>query len=594
MQGLSRLRIGSRLGLGFGAVLLLLCALTAVALVQMHGLAGNALYYAENLVPSYQAEYEVAGALSSVRQLEMQHLLAGDDAEMDQLEQRMADSKKALLDAVARYDKELVSDPEDQRALELVKTEATAYFAFWDQARPLSRRSAQDPAALEQARKLLMGPARDAYRKADTAIQTWWAYNVKLSEVQAKQASATQGSARTMMLAGSAVALLLGVLAALAITRSITQPVARALQAAQAVADGDLTHRIEAHGKDEMAQLLQALGRMNQRLSDLVRQVRSGSDSIATGSHQIAAGSTDLSQRTEKQAASLQETAASMEQLSATVKHNADTAQQASQMATAASDAARKGGNAVNEVVSTMDAISASSRKIEDITSVIDGIAFQTNILALNAAVEAARAGEQGRGFAVVAGEVRTLAQRSAEAAKEIKTLIADSVGKVRTGSQLVGDAGGVMQDLVRQVQVVSDLLGEISSASVEQTSGISQVSQAVSQLDEVTQQNAALVEESTAAADSLSTQAQRLAELVRTFKLEHEAAPAATPMASAPVRIAPAPRPAPAPTAHAALAQRTIAQARASSGRAAPAPSPVPALSSPPAGGDDGEWTSF
>ncbi|WP_084267937.1 methyl-accepting chemotaxis protein [Azohydromonas lata] len=596
MDGLNRLRIGSRLGLGFGAVLLLLCALTAVALLQMRALAANTGYYTQNLVPSYEALYEITGALSSMRRLEAQHLLASSAEEMDDLEKRIDGHKKALLDGVAHYEKELLSDAGDQRALEDVKNQAQAYFALWEQLRPLSRRGVEDAATMDKARKLLSGPSRSAYRKAESALQAWWSYNLTLSAQQGKASEATQSSARTLMLCGSAVALLLGVLAAVVISRSITQPLSSAVKAAEAVADGDLTYRIDARGKDETAQLLQALSRMNGRLADLVRQVRSGSDAIATGSREVAMGSTDLSQRTEKQAANLEETAASMEQLSATVKHNADTAHQASQMAAAASDAARQGGNAVEAVVATMQDISASSRRIEDITGVIDGIAFQTNILALNAAVEAARAGEQGRGFAVVAGEVRTLAQRSAEAAKEIKGLIADSVGKVQTGSQQVGDAGSVMQDLVRQVQRVSDLLGEISSASVEQTSGIDQVSQAVSQLDEVTQQNAALVEESTAAADSLSQQASRLAELVRTFRLDHEVpayAAAPAPMASA----ASAPverRPSPTLTAQAPQPRRSAPKAGSGS-RAAIAPPPMAAAPAPAShGGDDGEWTSF
>jgi len=333
---------------------------------------------------------------------------------------------------------------------------------------------------------------------------------------QASQAS------RNVLIASSLLAVGLAVALALVITRAIVRPIHRAVEVAQTVAGGDLRSNIDASSKDETGRLLTALKAMNDSLVGIVGSVRSSSDSIATGSTQIASGNADLSRRTEQQASSLQQTAASMEQMNATVRNNADTARQAVQLAGTASAAAQKGGEVVGQVVATMDDITESSRKIADIISVIDGIAFQTNILALNAAVEAARAGEQGRGFAVVASEVRNLAQRSAGAAKEIKDLINASVEKVSTGSRLVGDARASMDDIVAQVQRVTQLIGEIGTATAEQTDGIGQVSTAVSQLDQTTQQNAALVEESAAAADSLRQQATKLAEVVGVFKLVH------------------------------------------------------------------------
>jgi methyl-accepting chemotaxis protein len=286
------------------------------------------------------------------------------------------------------------------------------------------------------------------------------------------------------------------------------------------IATGDLSRDATIEGCAEGREILGELNRMQGQLRETITEVRRRADSIATGSSEIATGSVDLSQRTEEQAANLEQTAASMEQLTATVQQNTETARQANQLAASASKAAAEGGSIVGEVVTTMGAISDSSRRINDIIGVIDSIAFQTNILALNAAVEAARAGEQGRGFAVVAGEVRTLAQRSAQAAKEIKQLIGESVEKVEAGSQLVHNAGQSMAEIVAKVRQVTDLIGEIASASEEQNSGIGQVGSAVSQLDQVTQQNAALVEESAAAADSLKEQASRLTELMDTFKL--------------------------------------------------------------------------
>ena len=349
----------------------------------------------------------------------------------------------------------------------------------------------------------------------------------KLSSVQradidarAQDIQGEYASANLWMIVIGAIGLLSGLLLAVLLTRSITHPLSDALAVARTVAANDLTSNIAVRSRDEIGQLMRALQTMNGNLAATVARIRAGVDNIASASGQIAAGNTDLSSRTEQQAASLEQTAASMEELSSTVKQNADSARQANQLAAAASDTASRGGATVSEVVGAMSAISASSVKIADIVSVIDGIAFQTNILALNAAVEAARAGEQGKGFAVVAAEVRTLAQRSAQAAKEIKGLIEDTVGKIGQGSDSAQRAGATMQDIVASVQRVTDIMGEIAAASAEQADGIEQVNRAVSQMDEVTQQNAALVEEAAAAAGSMQDQAADLKRAVSAFRL--------------------------------------------------------------------------
>ena len=316
-----------------------------------------------------------------------------------------------------------------------------------------------------------------------------------------------------------AVALIL-VLATLAISRSITGPMGQVVAVAEALAAGDLRHEYKAKRRDEIDQLLVALANTAARLRSMVGGVKQSADSITIASAEMAAGNADLSQRTEEQASSLEETASSMEELTSTVKQNAENAKQANQLALGASQVAVKGGTVVGQVVQTMSSINESSKKIVDIIGVIDGIAFQTNILALNAAVEAARAGEQGRGFAVVASEVRNLAQRSAAAAKEIKTLIGDSVDKVGAGTKLVDEAGKTMEEIVSSVKRVTDIMSEITAASQEQSAGIEQVNQAITQMDEVTQQNAALVEEAAAAAESMQQQAGNLAQAVAVFKL--------------------------------------------------------------------------
>ena len=319
----------------------------------------------------------------------------------------------------------------------------------------------------------------------------------------------------TMIVAGLILAIIAGIL----LIRAILRPLNEAVTIANAVASGDLTSRIEVNSTNEMGRLLQALKTMNDNLLDLVGKVRYSTESIATASNEIASGNSDLSNRTEEQASSLEETASSMEELTSTVKQNAENARQANQLAVGASEVAMKGGAVVGQVVQTMSSINDSSKKVVEIIGVIDGIAFQTNILALNAAVEAARAGEQGRGFAVVATEVRTLAQRSAAAAKEIKELINDSVAKVDEGTKLVDEAGSTMDEIVTAVKRVTDIMSEISAASQEQSSGIEQINQAVTQMDEATQQNAALVEEASAAAESMRQQSSVLSQAVSVFK---------------------------------------------------------------------------
>ncbi len=402
---------------------------------------------------------------------------------------------------------------------------------------------------------------------------------------------------RTVQLAGILVALVLLCvgLGAYFLIRSIEQPLLQARQLAERIAGGDLSARETIVRGDEFGELLHALYAMSEALGRMVHQVRQSTDSIATASAEIAQGNHDLSARTEQTSSNLQETAAAMEQFTSTIQQSASSASQASSLANGAATVARKGGDVVAKVVSTMDEIQQSSRKIADIIGVIDGIAFQTNILALNAAVEAARAGEQGRGFAVVASEVRALAGRSADAAKEIKQLIGVSVEKVEAGSQLVQNAGTTMQDIVQSVQRVTDMIGEVTAASTEQSAGIAQVNQAVGQLDQMTQQNAALVEESTAAAQSLREQAQQLAQAVSVFKVNDGGAGYPSSAAPAARVSAPAPRPAPAPTVRA-----PVAKAAAPLSSPPPKPATAPKLAAAPkpapraAAGSDDDWETF
>jgi len=517
---LSRFRLGARLSLAFGLVLSLLCLMAGNATWQMAKLADAADFYDVNLVPSFDVETRVGVGLGALRALQLRHVLASTDAEMDELEARMLRLHQEIDGHLGRYERELISDDEDRAALSQVRQGLARYDAVWAQVRPVSRATSVDPSRQAEATEMMKGVSYQAFESLQSAVSGWFAYNVKLSATQAAQMHHTHATARwtTGLLALGALAL--GAVAAWVITRSITAPLQRAVRVAETVAEGDLSTHIEARGNDETAQLLQAMARMNQRLAGIVGQVRRGSESIATGSAQIAAGNADLSQRTEEQASNLQQTAASMEQLSGTVRHSAETAAAADGMARQAADAATQGGARVQQVVTTMQDIAQASRQIADIIGVIDGIAFQTNILALNAAVEAARAGEQGRGFAVVAGEVRSLAGRSAEAAREIKQLIGASVEKVESGARQVDEAGLAMDAIVGQVQRVSQLIGELSRASADQSGGIGQVGHAVNQLDQVTQQNAALVEQSAASAESLKQQAARLAEAVSVFRL--------------------------------------------------------------------------
>ncbi|MDH1902362.1 methyl-accepting chemotaxis protein [Comamonas aquatica] len=420
------------------------------------------------------------------------------------------------------------------------------------------------------------------------------------------QAERERTTSYALGLAALAVVVVLGLLLAVWLVRQLTAPLARAVALSHAIAAGNLTQDVHDDRKDELGELLRSLSAMTQKLRSVVGEVRNGVDSVSSAASQIATGNQDLSARTEQTAANLEETAASIEELTATVTQSADTARQANQLASTAVQAAERGGEVVNQVVRSMEQINTSSRKIGDIIGVIDGIAFQTNILALNAAVEAARAGEQGRGFAVVAGEVRSLAQRSAEAAKEIKQLITASVGNVDTGSAQVAQAGESMQEIVASVRRVTDLIGEISASATEQRDGIGQVNQAVSNLDQMTQQNAALVEESSAAATSMNEQAQRLADVVAVFNVGQGAVAAlARPTVAAPaVRAAAAPaqrgaqgvasaQPAVTPPAAVAPAPAKKAPAAAKPAAAPQLLKPAP-LSSKATAPNDDDWETF
>jgi methyl-accepting chemotaxis protein len=513
MQSLANLRIGLRLALAFMFVVLLLVGIVGVGLLRLSDVNEQLHTVAENRYPKVLLAFEVQNNVNTivgnVRALLIERTPEGLKKTTDDI----IAARAKVAAAMDKLDKSL--EGPQTRAIFAKASELRAKFVN-DQAEVISLVNAGNKDA---ATDLVLGRLRDDQHDYQLAIDRLLDELSLQVHRAGEDAARMHDQGRLVMLSLGAVAVLLAAALAYLVTRSITAPIDRAVRVAQTVAAGDLTSEILVNTTDETGKLLEALKTMNLNLVNIVSQVRNSSDSIATGSNQIAMGNQDLSQRTEEQASNLQQTAASMEQLTSTVKNNADTAQAANQLARSARDVAAQGGVVVGQVVQTMDQITAASKKIGDIIGVIDGIAFQTNILALNAAVEAARAGEQGRGFAVVAGEVRTLAQRSAQAAKEIKALIGDSVDKVEAGSRLVGDAGRTMTDIVSQVHRVNDMLGEITAATSEQTTGIGQISDAVSQLDQVTQQNAALVEESAAAAESLKQQASRLVAAVAVFK---------------------------------------------------------------------------
>jgi len=422
---------------------------------------------------------------------------------------------KAAADLVKQIEP-LIAGEKETALFQRIMDQRKQYGAARDNA--VKAKEAGDQALADQILDEKFTPLSKAYQES---IHELLALQRDSITATATQIDATAERGETWITSLTALMVVLGALFAWMLTRGITRPIREAVQAAETVAAGDLTVRIASDSRDETGALLRALAHMNDSLAKIVSEVRTGTDTIGTASGEIAAGSLDLSSRTEQQAASIEETAASMEELTGTVRQNADNARQANQLAITASGVATQAGTVVEQVIATMGSINDSSKKIVDIIGVIDGIAFQTNILALNAAVEAARAGEQGRGFAVVASEVRTLAQRSAAAAKEIKGLIGDSVEKVEAGTKLVDQTGETMEQVVGAIQRVTDIMAEISSASQEQIHGIDQVNQAIGLMDESTQQNAALVEESAAAAGALQEQASRLAGLVNLFKLD-------------------------------------------------------------------------
>jgi methyl-accepting chemotaxis protein len=447
----------------------------------------------------------------------------------------------------------------------------------------MERVSSSDREAAKALMDEKLRPSQLAYLQALGQLKQ---FQIDAVSAEVKRGEDQYAQARLLMFGLLAAMALLGLWLGWWITRSITGPLGQALNVAERVAQGDLSTQIHVQGQDETGRLLAALKAMNENLVRIVGTVRSSSDSIATGSTQIASGNADLSQRTEEQASALEQTAASMEQLGSTVKLNADNAQQANQLARGASAVAERGGEMVGQVVQTMKGINESSKKIADIITVIDGIAFQTNILALNAAVEAARAGEQGRGFAVVASEVRNLAQRAAEAAKEIKSLITASVERVEQGTSLVDQTGHTMQEVVTSIKRVTDIMAEIDAASREQSTGVSQVGEAVSQMDQVTQQNAALVEQSAAAAESLKQQARQLVAAVAVFKIGDASQGAGLGAAAAGAPPSAPPRPATA-------ARPALTKAAAPAAPARPVPQAAARAVAVPATGND-DWEHF
>ena len=533
---MKNLNIGMRLGIVFALLLLLMLAVTAIGVWRMQIASDMTNQMIKNRLPNERMVDEWFKVIEVNAARTTTAWRATDPAEQKEVEAAMKKSSARATEIQSQLATS-ITDPTARAALDKVLATRQSYTEA--RARVFKEKAAGN---LDVAKEIFdkdMAQKREAYLGSLALLSQTQRALIDRTGVEIAD---NYASGRRLMIALGLIAVALASICAVLITRGITGPISEAVRVARAVSSGDLTSNIVVSSADETGQLMGALKGMNDNLVSLVTQLRTGTDTINTASREIASGNLDLSSRTEEQASSLEQTAASMEQLTATVKNNAAHAREANVLAIDASALARQGGEVVGEVVATMSTINESSRKIVDIISVIDGIAFQTNILALNAAVEAARAGEQGRGFAVVAAEVRNLAQRSAGAAKEIKQLIGDSVDKVDAGSRLVERAGATMENVVASIGRLSGLVGDISTASNEQQDGIEQVNVAITQMDGITQENAALVEEAAAAAASMEEQAAQLARLVDTFTLQQRAA--------APVR---APRPRPQPKALAA-----------------------------------------
>ncbi|MFE8645554.1 methyl-accepting chemotaxis protein [Sphingomonas sp. NCPPB 2930] len=518
MTFIKNLKLGTLLGVGFSILILCSVFIAVLGRAQLHQVGDDIKALAEDRIAAVLMARDIKDNVNIIARAARNIALLTDVPQMDRQKARIDEARVKNTELIGKLDK-LVTSAEGRRLLAAVTETRGPYNQSLDKAVALGLENKNDA-----SRDMLLNevsPLQSAFFDALDKLSDQQRRRLNDSAELSRQGAESAGM---VVLVVAAVAAALGALLAWGITRRVKSQLggepAYAVSIAQEVARGNLAVDVQLKQRDSTS-LLAAMETMRVSLSRVVAEVRQGSESIATGAGQIATGNADLSQRTEEQASNLQQTAASMEEMNSTIKQNADTVRTATQMAQSASSTASRGGEVVGQVVRTMDDISASSRKIGDIIGVIDGIAFQTNILALNAAVEAARAGEQGRGFAVVASEVRSLAQRSATAAKEIKVLIGESVEKVDAGTRLVGQAGTTIGEVVDQARRVADLIGEIGAATHEQAQGISQVSDAVNQLDQVTQQNAALVEESAAAADSLNHQAARLVDVVGVFKLD-------------------------------------------------------------------------
>jgi len=511
---LKKTTIGKRLALGFGVVIALLIMLAGLSTIRIGGLSNEINMMVKDRYPKTVIANQIKADLNEISR-NMLNVLVMNDAE--QIKKELAnipDKNRSTDEAIAKLDK-IITDDKGREQLKAITEFRDKFRPNQDKFIALVNEDRKDEAMVKFM--FSVRPLQVKYfAQLDAFIQH------QDSQMELAGADSVEVAERTgvFILMLALAASVLSAVVAVVTTRKITGPLNEAVAVAKRVADGDLTSDIQVKTRDETGELMLALQHMNESLSRLVGEVLHGTETITSTSRELAAGNLELSTRTEQQASSLEETASTMEELTSTVKQNANNAHQADELVASATEVAVKGGAVVSQVVETMGAINNSSKKIVDIISVIDGIAFQTNILALNAAVEAARAGEQGRGFAVVAAEVRSLAQRSATAAKEIKALIDDSVEKVAVGSKLVGQAGATMDEVVASIKRVTDIMGEITAASQEQRTGIEHVNHAISEMDGVTQQNAALVEEAAASAETMQTQAANLARVVSVFKL--------------------------------------------------------------------------